>query len=124
MQKNRKYKCDKNKLCKILLILTILGILILLLLSLFVKPKEISICNLRELKEEDYVYFSGKIISERNLTEDFTLLVLENSSCKIEITCNCHNFLNKNVSVIGIISYYENKTQINAEKIQIIKNDN
>ena len=116
-------KKEKNykELCNLYLLFSIAGILFLLIFSCFIKPKQINICNLKELEENDYVLVYGKIISERNLTKDFTILNLENSSCKIEVTCNCHGFFNKTVFVIGKISYYQNKTQINAEKVQEVK---
>lgn len=116
-----KKQIDKKqeKMKKICFIISIIGILILLFLTTIVKPKEINICNLNQTKENDFVVVFGKIIYERNLTETFTSLTLQNSSCKIDITCNCNGFLGKNVSVVGKIEYYQNKTQINADKIQI-----
>jgi hypothetical protein len=116
----REKKIDNQKLRKIFLVLTLLGLLSLFYLSLFAQPKEINICHQKELKESDYVLAYGKIVSERNLTEEFFLLTLENSSCIIEITCSCNNFFNKSVLVIGRISYYNNKTQINANRIDTI----
>jgi len=118
MPRKKKIPLSNNALSKIYLVLAVVGILFLFILTYFVKPQEISICKIRELQQGDYVKVYGKIISERNLTSDFTILTLQNSTCRVEITCNCKNFTNQNVSVIGKIEYYQNKTQISADKIQ------
>jgi len=118
MPRKKKIPLSNNALSKIYLILALVGILFLFILAYFVKPQEINICKIKELNQGDYIKAYGKIISEKNLTSDFTILTLQNSTCRVEITCNCNNFTNKNVSVVGKIEYYQNKTQINADRIQ------
>ncbi|MEM3405571.1 MAG: hypothetical protein QW117_01190 [Candidatus Pacearchaeota archaeon] len=111
----------KERKAKIFLLLCIFGLLILFYIQEKTFPKVINICEIEKLKENEYVSVYGKVIEERELAKNFYLLILENSSCKLEIICNCKNFTNKNIEVIGKISYYKNKTQINAEKIIEIK---
>lgn len=99
------------------LLLAIIGILSLFLASWYVKPKITPACKIVNTSEKDYVLVKGTIIKERNLTENFKLLTLKNT-CEVEVTCNClTSMLKKNVSVIGKIQFYQNKTQIQAEKI-------
>jgi len=113
-----------SKAKNLILLASLVGILLLFLLPNFIKPKKISACdinNINKTKEKDYVQVQGSIIKEINLTESFKLLTIKNEGCLVEVTCNCKSsLLNKNVSVIGKVQLYENKTQINADRI--IKN--
>jgi hypothetical protein len=118
MSQKKRIQISSSTWCKIHLFTAIIGIFILFLLPYFIHTKEINVCKIKDFKEGDYISVYGKIISEKNLTKDFTILTLQNSSCKIEITCNCKNFLNQTVKVTGHIEYYNNKTQINAERIE------
>ena len=100
------------------LILSLAGILILLVISMNIQPKEIA--NYSDLKENDYVSVSGKIISEKYFQDsDFSIIKLENN---ITITCNCKFPVNSTIAVAGKVEDYNGKLQINAEKIKL-KND-
>ena len=114
-------KMKNSKAKNPILLASLVGILILFLLPSFFQPKKISACDLNnpnKTKEKDYVLIQGIITKERNLTESFKLLTIEGQNCKAEVTCNCKSsLLNENVSVIGKVQLYENKTQINADKI-------
>ncbi|MEM4230782.1 MAG: hypothetical protein QXF25_02820 [Candidatus Pacearchaeota archaeon] len=121
-------KKNIEKLKKNFLILSLVGIFILFIISKSTKPKQISICDIENLKknirEKENIEIQGAITREKILSENFKLFILKNQSCEIEVICNCDTsnknnltFLNKEVLIIGKIQIYKNKTQIQAEKI-------
>ena len=104
----------KNKLLKFSFIISISGIFILLLFSQIIKPKQIS--DYQELKLNDYVSTTSKILSIKTY-ESFNIINLEN---KITLTCNsCNLKINQTITATGKVAEYNNKLQIQAEKIKI-----
>lgn len=107
-----------NKLFVLCLIASIFGILSLSLISLQIKPKQVS--SLKELKENEYVQVQGKIISDKYFREsDFSIITLENN---ITIICNCQFPVNSTIKAEGRVEIYQNQMQINANKINLVEN--
>jgi len=106
-----------NKLFVLCLIASIFGILSLFLISFQIKPKQIF--SYSELKENDYVSVSGRIISSKYYQDsDFSIIKLKEN---ITLICNCKFQLNSTIKAEGKVEKYENKLQINAQKINIIE---
>ena len=105
-------------LLKLSLLISILGILILFLISNLIQPEQIS--NYKELKINQLVKTQGKILDIKNYDE-FSIIKLDNN---LIITCNCNFKKNQTIQVIGKVVEYKNQLQIQAEKIEILENDN
>jgi hypothetical protein len=119
--KNRKIEINPEKLKKITFLLSILGIFLIFIISIFIKPLKINGCDLEDIKENTYVEISGEIIVKIDLTDTFKLYILKNDSCKIDVVCNCNlDIERKKVVVRGKVQEYEDKKQILAD---LIKND-
>lgn len=102
-----------SRLVVVSLVSSIIGIFLLLMISFYIQPKEIT--SYSHLKENDYVKVHGKIISSRYFSEsDFSILLLENN---ITIICDCKFPVNKTIIAEGKVEEYKNTLQINAEKI-------
>jgi len=97
-------------------IITILGLLALLVL---LNKSPIQISNQEQLKGLEIntpVSITGKVIIEENIYETQRLLTLENN---IKLTCQCpQNLRNKEISILGIVSEYDNEKQITILKIK------
>jgi len=108
-----------KKIQKVYLISSLLGVLLLLFLTSLVHPKEISICELNKTKNNEKILIRG-IISDNNvLADNFNLITLEDSSCKVKVVCNCKiSLLNKKVAVIGRVRIHKNEKQISADRIE------
>lgn len=101
-------------LLKISFIISVLGILILFLISNLIQPKQVS--NYQELKINELVKTQGKIISIKSYDE-FSIIILDNN---LTITCNCKLQENSTIQVQGKVSEYKNQLQISTDKIQEI----
>jgi hypothetical protein len=99
------------------LIISITGILLLLLLSPYIQPKEAN--NYSDLQENTLVQVHGKIISIKTYSnyDDFSIIRLDKN---ITVICNCKFPVNTSVRVLGRVEEYNNELQINANKIQIL----
>ena len=105
-----------NRLFILCLLVSILGIFTLLLVSLQIKPIQVS--SYSQLKENDYVQVKGKIISDKYFQDsDFSIIKLENN---ITLTCNCKFPVNSTIYAEGRVEKYNNNLQINADKINQI----
>jgi hypothetical protein len=93
-----------EKLFKIFLILSILGILLLLIISVSLPPKNVS----------KYSELKGKIISLK-VSGNFNVARLNNN---ITITCDCKLRLNKTIIAEGRVQEYKGTLQINIEKMK------
>jgi len=103
-----------EKSFSIFLTCALLGIFILLLISLYIQPKEIT--RYSQLKENDYVKVTGKIISIRTI-EDFSIIKIDKN---ITTICNCKFPVNQTILVQGTVEKYKNELQINADKIESV----
>lgn len=104
-----------DKLLVPCLIISILGILVLLSIPFVIKPKQIS--SYSDLKENSYVQITGKIISIKTYPnyDDFSIITLDKN---ITLICNCKFPINTTIKAQGKVEIYNNKLQINADKIE------
>lgn len=102
----------------LLLLLSLLGISFLFFLSLVLQPKLIKISEISDLTINKNVKIQGQASSFRILDKatNFSSFLLEDSTGNITITCNCYNLTGK-LEVIGKIQEYNNKLQVQADKI-------
>ena len=104
-----------ENLSKASLIIFLIGILLLFFLTP-TKPREIS--TYQELKQEELVSTTAKIILIKSIN-DFKIITLSNN---LTATCNkCPLKPNQTITLIGKVSNYENKLQIEIEQIVKIK---
>jgi len=98
---------------KLSFIFAILGISLLLLLMLKY-PKQITIDQVDNYEINTKIQITGKVNNVR-IFDDFQILSIEN----IDLVCNCkENYLNKEVSVVGLIDDYKGTKQIVVLKIE------
>jgi RecJ-like exonuclease len=105
-------------LLKLSLTLSILGILILLLISNFQTIKTINIQNISQNLLNQKVQIQGEIIHVKNY-KDFQILTLADKTEKINIIINQKTNLTKNssVKIIGRVLEYKGNLQVSADKI-------
>jgi RecJ-like exonuclease len=106
-----------ERLTKICLVVSILGIIFLSLISNFFIPDLISISQINPDLLNQKVRVSGEIINLRTY-DDFQILTLEDHSGKIDVTCNCNLSKDQDIEVLGKVSEYKENIQIEAEKIK------
>jgi len=111
---------EKNILI-ISILISILGIILLLLISLTFQPKQIKIKQINSEMLNQKVKVSGKVISLKNY-DNFQLITLNDSSGKITIINNNPINLTKNQNIIvqGKVEEYKNQLEINAIKINVL----
>ena len=101
------------RLISISLIISVLGIFLLLAISVYQSPKEVT--SYKQLSLGDYVKITGKISSIRSYG-DFSIITLEN---KVQVLCNKCNFKqNQTITATGKVTEYQNKLQISAYLIK------
>lgn len=110
---------NTNKL-RLSLILTLIGILCLLILGNFSSPRQINTNS--DIKINEYVKITGKVIAEK-FYDSFTILTLKDEYGTIKATCNCNNLINKTVQIKGKITQYNKQMQIQSDLIKIISTD-
>jgi len=110
-----------EKLLKISLIISILGIFSLIILSNYLTIKDLEIKDINQDLINKKIQIQG-IIFEIKDYSDFQLIKIRNETEEIEIIVNNHLNLteNKIIRVIGTVKEYNSNFQINAEKIFII----
>lgn len=103
------------------LAITILGILFLLYMINFQQPLKVANPEqLSSLEENTKVQAEGIVTKESSFTQ--TKLLKLSSGIEVITDLSSPALLNKSISVIGTISKYLNKTQIEALKITPIEN--
>lgn len=102
---------------RITFIIAMAGIFALFYLLAFSAPVAVeSPSDLAVLEDNAKVSTAGRVVSERTIYENTKLIKLDNS---IEILCDsCESYQNKTISVLGLTSRYENKTEIKALRIK------
>jgi len=100
-----------SKLFILSLVVSVFGVLILLALAYSSAPIRVS--SYQDLKLNNFVQTTGKIISA-NSFNDFSIINLDNN---ITITCNC-NISEGTINVSGKVSEYRKELQINADEIK------
>lgn len=104
---------------KIALAISLIGILIIFtiinLIEINLTPtNQISLKNIGQ-----QIKTSGITSNLKTYENNFTTFTLNN---EIEIICNCPNIKNnQKLEILGTVSKYENKLQIEANKISTIK---
>jgi RecJ-like exonuclease len=109
-----------KKILKISFIISILGIIFLLVISLNMPPKKLDINKINENLLNKKVVVSGEIVSIRNYS-NFQIILLKDSTGEVNITIYQNLDLKKleKIKVIGIVKEYKNNLQIESEKIEI-----
>jgi len=107
---------DARTLLKISLIVSLIGVFSLLLLSNIPLPLT-TISGLENKTLGSRVRIMGNLTSPYELAEDFYSMNFKDATGEIKIILNENFTSNKTVEVTGLLSEYQNKTQIQAEKI-------
>jgi len=107
-----------KNLLKISILISVIGILILLLLSNIIEPKQYKISEINSLKEFEKVKIKGKIISQKNY-QNLKIITLSDTTGKIDVLLNKDINFTKNTTIIvyGTIKEYKNYFEIQADKI-------
>ncbi len=111
-----------EKISKISLIISIIGILILLVINISESQKIISVEKINAKMIGKNIKVMGKsesvIINENN----FTIFKLKDETGEIKVICECPNIKeNDNIEIIGRVTEYNGEIEIEAEKIKIYK---
>ncbi|MFH1308171.1 MAG: hypothetical protein ABIH72_04935 [archaeon] len=110
----------EKDLFMICIIISIIGIFILLIISNLQQPKLTYCSEITSIDIGQQVQIIGNISLEKS-HNDFKIFILEQDSCKIEVTCFCKENISGEVEVTGTLEIYNDKIQIKAEKIKNIK---
>jgi len=107
-------------LLKISLSASLIGILILLIISTNFQPKQINIKDINNNLINKKIQVTGEIINIKNYKDsNFQILILKDRTGQISITLNKILNLkkNQNIVVIGTVNQYQGNLQIQADKI-------
>jgi len=109
----------KNPLLKISFTITILGILILLIISNIIQPKLTTINQLTIKQLNKQVKIQGKITNIKTINPTFHILTIKDSTSTIQATTNNQKNLIKNQTIIltGTLQPYKNQLQIQTNNI-------
>ena len=106
---------------KISIAIALIGTFILLFLSYISEPKLIEIKTINKAMLDNFVKIYGKIIDIDN-KESIKIIKVEDNSGSIDVIVFEKNIINigkgMNAEIIGKVSEYQGKMQINAEKIK------
>ncbi len=105
---------------KVLIVISLSGILLLLFLSNILEPKLIDIEKINNRMVNRKVKISGTVIEIYD-KETFKILIVKDKTGKINVLCKCRDIKNESIEVIGRVKKYKNQLQINADKILKIK---
>lgn len=108
-----------KKLMKISFAISLIGIIILLILS-SIEPSLSKIKNINKNLLNKKIQIQGQVVDVKNYN-DFQILTIKDETGKIEVTTNKNLDLeNKNIKVIGRIKEYKGKLQIESNKIILL----
>jgi DNA/RNA endonuclease YhcR with UshA esterase domain len=113
-----------ERLFKISLSISIVGIFIILVISNSLEPKLTSIEDINDLLLGKKVKVEGQVTSIKSYEDsNFQILSLQDETGKIDLTLSPPINITKNQAIIvtGTISEYQGNLQIQAEKIKKIK---
>jgi DNA replicative helicase MCM subunit Mcm2 (Cdc46/Mcm family) len=113
-----------EKLLRISIVLSLMGLMILLILAQSLRPLHLEINKISSEDLNKKISFDANILKVKELAPQYLLIYLENNNSTIEGTLNSKNFTfnsTSNYKIIGKIQEYNNSLQINIDKIQ--KND-
>lgn len=100
------------------LTITLTGILLLFLIYTYQTPIKIKSLENISLIENTKVSLSGVVTNER-LFANSKLITLNNNT-QVYISRDYKNLKGKKITIIGKISYYNNKTEINPTNIRLL----
>jgi hypothetical protein len=101
---------------RISFIITILGIFTLLLILVLQSPINITAQEqLKSLEQNQKIILKGQVTAQK-LTKTTKTLTINNISIICDKPCP-QNYLNKNLTILGTLNKYKDKTQIMALKI-------
>jgi hypothetical protein len=104
-----------NELRKVSFIIAFIGVCILLVF--FTLPSK-EFGNLEELRDNEKVTLTGKVVSERDF-EDFRIFSL--NRYEIDLVCDgCESYFGEDVRVLGVINEYEGKKQVRVLEIIVL----
>ena len=113
-----------EKLLKISFIASLLGILILIIITNTIPTKLVSIKEINETMLGKKIAIQGTIFSINNYEkENFQTMIIKNQSGLIHVISNSKTPINKTLDpllIIGKVEQYNEKLQINADKIEIL----
>jgi len=113
------------KFIKFSLIISLVGIICIIFLSIYAEPRLSSIDQINKKQLDNYVKISGAIINIENIKSEnysFYIIRLKDNSSSIDLIYNKNNNLklNQKIQVIGKVSEYKNELQIEASKIKVL----
>jgi len=120
------WESNNKKIKKISFIISVVGILIIIFLSIFSEPKTTLIDNLNKKDIDTYIKINGTIINIEKIKSQnsfFLIIRLKDFSGSIDVLDNKNSDLriNQKIQVIGKISEYKNQLQIENKKIKILE---
>ncbi len=115
---NKDNKDNKGNriLLKLSIIISLLGILALLFLS-SLEPELAEISELNISKAGKQVKIQGEITQTRELSKNFYILTIKDSTGQIGVTLAKNFSSNKTLEITGKLSSYKNEIQIQADRI-------
>jgi len=109
---------EKQTLLKISLSISFFGILILLFIS-NLEPKISSISKIKAENLNSLIKIQGKIIQIKKINQNFYLLTLKDNTETIQAISGRSFPVNSTIEIIGKLQNYQNKLQIQTEKIKL-----
>ena len=109
----------KLSILKISFAISILGIFLLLLIANIIEPKQTNISDIKLDDVNRKVKVRGQIDSIKNY-ETIKIITISDKTGKIDLIINSKNISlikNQNITVIGRLTQYKGKLQIQVEKI-------
>ena len=102
------------------LITSVIGILILLILSSILEPKLSNISELKNKQAYEKVRVQGQLTNQKTINPSFTILTVKDQTGSIDVLVNKNpEFkINSTLQVTGKITEYQNQNQITADKIK------
>ena len=114
---------NNSIILKLSIIISMIGILILLILTNTTQPTKTRIKNISSQDLNKKVEIQGKIQSIKTYKEsNFQIITINDSTGKIDITLDNPTNLTKNqtIRVIGKVTEYQASLQIQADKIELL----
>ena len=110
---------NSSKLTKISLTISILGILILLIISQNIEPEFKTIQQIKQIQLNKNIKTQATITKLKTISKSFQILTLQDSTDSIQATLDKKTNLKINQSIIiyGKTTQYKDKIQIQASKI-------
>jgi RecJ-like exonuclease len=112
-----------KKLCKLSLIIALIGIVILFILNENSEPNITKINEINEKKLDQWVKIQGSLEYSREIktkTGVMNIFTIQDNTSSIEIVYYDKINLTKNLEVIGKIAEYQGKMQIIASTIKCL----